>query len=143
MFPGLSLAAPQERGMLRSRKNLPAKSMTSALHFVRSASLIALLASAGCKDNSPATSSTSSGNPLTAPVDYLGAVNNAQKSANNKLSLVGLQQAIQTYQAQEGKLPKDLQDLVKAQVMPKLPDAPRGMKFSYDAASGDVKVVPQ
>lgn len=123
--------------------------MNSALHFVRSASLIALLASAGCKDNStPASSgssssSSSSGNPITAPVDYLGAVNNAQKSANNTLSLVGLKQAVQAYQAQEGKLPKDLQDLVKAQVIPKLPDAPRGMKFSYDAASGDVKVVPQ
>jgi len=119
--------------------------MKSALHLLRSASLIALLASAGCKDNSaPAgSSSTSSGNPITAPVDYLGAVNNAQKSANNTLSLVGLKQAIQAYQAQEGKLPKDLQDLVKAQVIGKLPDAPRGMKFSYDAASGDVKVVPQ
>lgn len=111
--------------------------------------LAALMASIGCKDKStpaPADSSSgssSSGNPITAPVDYLGAVNQAQKSANNTLSLVGLKQAIQAYQAQEGKLPKDLQDLVKAQVIPKLPDAPRGMKFSYDAASGDVKVVPQ
>ena len=128
--------------MLVPRKNLEAKSMKFGHPLLRSVSLVALLAGAGCKDKS-STSSTSGGNPITAPVDYLSAVNNAQKSANNKLSMVGLQQAIQTYQAQEGKLPKELQDLVKAQVLPKLPDAPRGMKFSYDPANGDIKVVPQ
>ncbi|MBL9169281.1 MAG: hypothetical protein JNN07_16190 [Verrucomicrobiales bacterium] len=120
--------------------------MNSPLSLLSTACLVALLTGSGCKEgSSPANpnSSGSSGNPVTAPVDYLGAVNNAQKSANNTLSLVGLKQAIQAYQASEGKLPNSLQDLVTAQVIPKLPEAPRGMKFSYDAASGDIKVVPQ
>jgi hypothetical protein len=101
----------------------------------------------GCSDKSdpstPAKSSTSGGNPITAPVDYLGAVANAQKSTSSKLSMVGIQQAIQAYQAQEGHLPKTLNDLVTAQVMGKLPDAPNGMKFSYDPKTGEVKVVPK
>ena len=76
-------------------------------------------------------------------MDYLGAVAKGKHTAGNKLSMVGIQQAIQTYQAQEGKLPKDLQDLVKAGVMSALPSAPQGMKFQYDPQTGDVKVVAQ
>jgi hypothetical protein len=105
----------------------------------------ALLAVVGCsgKKDTPEKSSTSGGNPITAPVDYLGAVAKAQHSSVNKLSLLGIQQAIQHYQAQEGHLPKDLQDLVKAQVIGQLPDPPQGMKFSYDARTGEVSVVPK
>lgn len=108
-------------------------------------STVLCLVAVGCKDKSstPAQSSTSGGNPITAPVDYLGAVAKGQQSAANKLSMVGIQQAIQSYQAQEGHLPKSLQDLVKANVLSELPQAPRGMRFSYDPATGDVKVVPQ
>ena len=105
----------------------------------------ATLAITGCsgKKEGPEKSSTSGGNPITAPVDYLGAVAKAQHSSVNKLSLLGIQQAIQHYQAQEGHLPKDLQDLVKAQVIGQLPEAPQGMKFSYDARTGEVTVVPK
>lgn len=106
----------------------------------------AALLSPGCKEKKPAeppVSSTSGGNPLTAPTDYLGAVAKAQKTAGNKLSATSIQQAIQAYQAQEGKLPKELQDLVTAGVLPSLPTPPRGMKFSYDPKSGDVKVVAE
>lgn len=132
--------------MLNRRTKSPVHAMNSPFPLLSTACLVALLTGSGCKESSsPANpnSSGSSGNPVTAPVDYLGAVNNAQKSANNTLSLVGLKQAIQAYQASEGKLPNSLQDLVTAQVIPKIPEAPRGMKFSYDAASGDIKVVPQ
>ena len=120
--------------------------MKTRLHTLLAVSLIVLGAAPGCRDSSStgsSPSSTSGGNPVTAPVDYLGAVSKGQQSAVNKLSLTGIQQAIQAYQAQEGKLPKDLQDLVKAKVLAKLPEAPRGMKFSYDPKSGEVKVVPQ
>ncbi|MBI1841379.1 MAG: hypothetical protein HYR88_11090 [Verrucomicrobia bacterium] len=106
---------------------------------------LSALSFVGCGDKSsePAKSSTSGGNPLTAPVDYLGAVAKSQKTAGNKLSTVNLKQAIQSYQAQEGKLPKELQDLVKAGILPSLPTPPQGMQFSYDAKTGDVKVVAQ
>jgi len=99
----------------------------------------------GCGDAAPDSgkSSTSGGNPVTAPVDYLGAVSKGKQSSVSKLSLVNVQQAIQSYQAQEGKLPKNLNDLVTAGLLPTLPVPPRNMKFHYDATTGDVKVVPQ
>ena len=108
-------------------------------------SFFCLLSFIGCGDKSsePAKSSTSGGNPITAPVDYLGAVVKSQKTAGNKISTLNLKQAIQSYQAQEGKLPKDLQDLVKAGILPSLPTPPQGMQFSYDAKTGDVKAIAQ
>lgn len=100
----------------------------------------------GCGEKKPAEapiSSTSGGNPLTAPTDYLGAVVKAKNTAGSKISTTGLQQAIQSYQAQEGKLPKELLDLVKAGVLPSIPNPPKGMKFSYDTKTGDLKVVTE
>lgn len=112
------------------------------LKFIRPALLLSAgLALAGCGDSSK--SSTSGGNVITAPVDYLGAVAKGKTSSENKLSLVNIQQAIQGYEAQEGKHPKDLQDLVKAGLLPAIPKAPNGMKFSYDPSTATVKVVPE
>ena len=53
-------------------------------------------------------SGASSGNPLTAPVDYLGAMGKAQKSASKTVSAAGLDQAVKLFYAQEGRFPKDL-----------------------------------
>ena len=89
--------------------------------------------------NAPAAS----GNPLTAPVDYLGAVAKGQKMAVKTVNTVGIQQAIQLFQAQEGRLPKDLNELVRPEYLPKLPTPPAGMKFSYNPTTGDLKTVPQ
>src|SRR6185436_1634969 len=61
--------------------------------------------------NAPAASS-SSGNPLTAPVDYLGAVAKAQQSAVKTIDTVSLNNAIQLFQVQEGRFPTDLNELV-------------------------------
>ena len=44
---------------------------------------------------------------------------------------------------ENGRNPKDLNELVEKKTIPKLPDAPRGMKLDYDATAGKVKVVPQ
>jgi len=109
----------------------------------------AALALAGCgkKDAKSTTGATnenySSGNPLTAPVDYLGAVAKAKKSAEKTIDAVNLNQAIQQFSAAEGRYPKDLNELVTEKYMPRLPDAPYGMKFVYDAAHGEAKVVPK
>ena len=103
------------------------------------------IALTGCSDkkSDSSPSVTSTGNPITAPVDYLGAIAKAQHSSVNKLSLLGITQAIQQYQAQEGHLPKTLDDLVTAKVIGQLPSAPQGMKFKYDPTTGNVSVVPQ
>jgi hypothetical protein len=46
------------------------------------------------------------------------------------------------FNTQEGRLPKDLNELVPNYVG-KIPDAPYGSKIVYDADSGTVKVVKQ
>lgn len=108
-------------------------------------SLAALLA-VGCgsseEEAASGTESSSSGNPVTAPVDYLGAVSKAHQTASTTAAVVGLNQAIQLFQGQEGRLPKNLQEMVP-DYMPKLPAPPANMKFDYDPATGQIKVVPQ
>ncbi len=82
------------------------------------------------------------GNPLTAPVDYLGAVNQAKKSADKKLSLIGLQKAIQQFQASEGRLPRNLQEVVSFGHIARLPEAPKGFRLVYDPQTGIVSLSP-
>ena len=104
--------------------------------------LVGLLLS-GCDKGKPASapSSTSGGNPITAPADYVGAVGQAQKSSVKTLATVSLDSAIKLYFNQEGRYPKSLDELVSSGTMTKLPAAPNGMKFDYDPATGQVKVV--
>jgi hypothetical protein len=90
----------------------------------------------GCNKNP--SSSGSSGNPLTAPVDYLGATVKAQQSATKTIDLVSVNQAIQLFNAQEGRNPKDLDELVTSHYLGQLPTPPHGMKLDYDAALGKV-----
>src|SRR3954468_10682009 len=100
----------------------------------------------GCSKSEPAgqsKSSGSSGNPITAPVDYLGAAAQGQKKAMKTLDEAGLNQTIQMFYAAEGRYPKDLNELVKPDYLSSLPNPPPGMKFDYSPASGQVKVVPK
>lgn len=105
--------------------------------------LLAGLLSLGCGKSDPSaakqTNTASSGNPLTAPVDYLGAVSQAQKRAGKVVSTVGLDQAIKMYQATEGKFPPSLEALVP-DFLHSLPPAPNGMKYNYDPKTGVIKV---
>jgi hypothetical protein len=84
-----------------------------------------------------------SGNPVTAPVDYLGAVGKAKRTADAKLESASLNKSVQLFYAQEGRYPKDLNELVRPEYLPRLPTPPPGMKFDYNRATGEVKVVPQ
>jgi len=111
-------------------------------------SSLALAVLVGCGDSgssgsSQGTNSTSSGNPITAPVDYLGAVGNAKQRAVKTIDLTTLTQAIQLFQVSEGHLPKDLNELVTTKYIAKIPDAPYGQKITYNATNGQVSVVPQ
>lgn len=66
-----------------------------------------------------------------------------QQSAVKVVDLTALNQNIQLFNVQEGRNPKDLNELVAKQYLGALPNPPVGMKFDYDAAKGKVTVVPQ
>jgi hypothetical protein len=102
-----------------------------------------LLSGCGKSEPQPAGKPANSGNPLTAPVDYLGAAAQAQKKSMKTLDEVGLNQAIQMFNVSEGRYPKDLNELVNPSYLSKLPTPPPGMKFDYNPATGQVKVVPK
>ncbi|MDD5139619.1 MAG: hypothetical protein PHY43_05075 [Verrucomicrobiales bacterium] len=107
---------------------------------------------AGCGDDSSKKTTTNAatnaeprydtGNPLTAPADYIGALGQAKKHAEKVIDVSYINQAIQMFNVQEGRNPKDLQELVPNYIA-KIPDAPIGMKIVYDATAGTVKVVKQ
>ena len=106
-----------------------------------------VLCLAGCGGETASKSSDSQtadkeGNPLTAPVDYLGAVNQAKKSASKKLSLVGLQKAIQQFQASEGRLPRNLEEVVSSGHIARLPEIPKESRLVYDPRTGLVSLSP-
>jgi hypothetical protein len=116
------------------------------LKAIASLFLLAGLLFSGCgKDETASarqTNATSSGNPLTAPVDYLGAAAKAQKSATKTVAGTGIDQAIKLYYTQEGKFPADLNQLVP-EYLPNLPALPAGMKYNYDPKTGVVKIEPK
>ncbi len=126
---------------------LETASYTSFMKKTLYLGLVVSLSFIGCSKNSdtPAqtTNSTTSGNPLTAPVDYLGAISKAQKIAVKTIDTAALNQTIQLFNAQEGRNPKDLNELVEKKYIGNIPDAPYGMKIVYDASAGQVKVVKQ
>jgi hypothetical protein len=104
-----------------------------------------LLVALGCSQKAESggkATNASSGNPLTAPADYLGAAAKAQQSATKTVTGVGLDQAIQLFYGQEGRFPKDLQELVPA-YLKAVPPPPRNMKYDYDPKTGALKIVPQ
>jgi len=108
--------------------------------------LAAGLILAGCKKDEPGsggqTNLSSGGNPLTAPVDYLGAAAKAKQSASKTVLGAGLDQAIKLFYAETGRFPNDLKELTP-QYLSHIPPPPVGMKYSYDPKIGAVKVVPQ
>jgi hypothetical protein len=109
---------------------------------------------AGCSggsssNNSSATNNVSTnaanyntGNPITAPVDYLGAVVQAKKYAENQIDVSYINQDIQMFNASEGHYPKDLREMVP-NYLAKIPIMPIGYKLIYDTNSWTVKAVRQ
>jgi hypothetical protein len=97
----------------------------------------------GCGDSGSSSSSqtNTSSSPITAPVDYLGAVGKAQQLAVKTIDTTSINQAIQLFQTEHGRYPQNLNELVKEKFLPKIPAAPYGTKIVYDATTGQVKVV--
>ena len=89
----------------------------------------------------PPSGNYSSGNPVMAPVNYLGAIAAAKKSAEKTIDSVALNQLVQQFYAQEGRYPKDMDELVKENYLPRIPPPPYGMKYVYNPTTGELKVV--
>src|SRR5262245_30687957 len=112
-------------------------------------SILVLAAAAGCGEKNSASNTAktnaaaASSSPLTGPVDYLGAAANAQKSAVKTVDTTSITKAVQMFQVDNGRLPKDLNELVEEKFLPAIPAAPYGTKIVYDAKTGEVKVVKQ
>jgi hypothetical protein len=85
----------------------------------------------------------SSGNPITAPVDYLGAVNQARKGALKTIDQAALNSAIELFNAQEDRYPKDLNELAEKRYIQGVPTPPPGSRFDYNPQTGQLKVVQQ
>jgi hypothetical protein len=97
--------------------------------------LFALLLCSGCGDDKS--------NPVTAPVDYVNSAVKAQQSAVKTVDVTSLNQAVQLFNVQEGRNPKDLNELVEKKYIGKLPETPFGSKLAYDAEQGKVTIVKQ
>ena len=116
-----------------------------ALRYVwLAASLI--LSSCSQKSETPVVSTNSpaaSTSPLDAPGGYLTAVTKGQQSAIKTIDTTSLDKAIQLFAVENGRNPKDLNELVQQKFIPTIPETPFGTKLVYDPGSGTVKVVNQ
>ena len=106
------------------------------------------LFAAGCGQKSdkaaPGTNASSSGgNPLNAPADYLRGLGKAEQSAVKTVDTARIDQAISLFNVDKGRNPKDLNELVKEKFLTEIPPVPYGMKLQYDEQSGKVSVVKQ
>ena len=112
-------------------------------------SLLAASLLLGCDQKSPSSgagttnTSSSGGSVLTAPVDYLKAAGKAQQSAVKTVDTASLNQAIQLFNVEKGRNPKDLNELVQEKFMPQIPATPSGTKLVYDPVAGKVSVVKE
>jgi hypothetical protein len=108
---------------------------------------------AGCGKNNPVshpqgtntsktTNSTESAEPAPSSVNYLGTLMRADKSAVKTIDVSYLNEAVDLFHTQEGRLPRNLNELVPNYVS-KLPATPYGTKLDYDPNTGQVKVVKE
>lgn len=117
------------------------------LQLLPALALTVLLSACNGSDSKPAETkkvdtSKPGENPLTAPVDYLGAIAKVQKASISRLDQAKLIDAIQKFEAGESRAPKDLEELVTAKYIAAIPPAPAGMKLEYNAADASFKYVP-
>ena len=85
--------------------------------------------------------------PTTAPANaqagYLGTLVKGQQTAVKTIDVTALNENVQLFNVQEGRLPKDLDELVAKHYLGALPNPPAGMKLVYDAAQGKVSIVAE
>ncbi len=107
----------------------------------------AALVMGGCgkEQNSPppAAAPAPAATPANAPAGYIGALARGQQVAIKTVDVASLNENVRLFNVQEGRNPKDLDELVTKQYLGALPHPPAGMKFVYDAVQGKVTVAPQ
>ena len=115
--------------------------MKTAALFV----VIAGMLLTGCSKKEAAavgpTNQAATGNPLTAPVDYLGAVAKAKKFSEKSIDNTSVNQAVQLFYAQEDRFPRDLNELVAKHYIASIPPVPAGMQWAYNPKTGETKLV--
>ena len=96
----------------------------------------------GCGDSGSNSSGTPAANPASSS-DYLSTITKAEHSAVKSVDLSALTKAVQMFQVEQGRLPKDLNELVTMKYILKIPEPPVGQKIDYDANAGTVKITAQ
>jgi hypothetical protein len=81
--------------------------------------------------------------PAGATGGYLGTLARGQQSAVKTIDVTALNEEIRLFNVQEGRNPKDLNELVTMKYLGALPHPPAGLKLVYDAAEGKVSVAPE
>jgi uncharacterized lipoprotein YajG len=98
---------------------------------------------AGCGKNSKTQQAVGAvSNVVDAPLNYIGAVVQAQKYAEKVIDVSYINQDIQMFNASEGRYPKDLKEMVP-EYLAKIPVVPRGYELIYDTNSWTVSAVKQ
>jgi hypothetical protein len=101
----------------------------------------------GCGDSSSksasGTNTASGGSLVTAPVDYLDAAAKAKQKTVKTIDTASLDKAVQLFNVEKGRNPKDLNELVSEKYIKEIPTPPYGTKIDYDPNSGRVSVVKQ
>ena len=92
---------------------------------------------AGCGEQSGAAAKS---NPAAAPADYVKSAAKSQQRAIKTVDTAALNKAIELFYVQEGRFPKDLDELVEKKFIPEIPPAPTGTKIVYDAKAGIVQI---
>src|SRR5258705_2597680 len=82
----------------------------------------------GTQSATNASNTSSSGNSA----DYFGAMTRAKKAADRTVGAAGVNQAIQMFQAEQGRNPTSLNELVTKKYLPSIPAPPTGMKYDYN-----------
>jgi hypothetical protein len=108
--------------------------------------LVFCLSACGQKSDAPVASTNSAStasSPANAPAGYLGALMKGQQTAVKTIDTTSIDKAIQLFSVENGRNPKDLNELVDQKFLSKIPETPFGTKLVYDAGSGTVKIEKQ
>lgn len=103
--------------------------------------LMATSALVGCGDSPSKTAlPPKDRSAATAPLDYLAVQGQAKKHSEGVASLAQVQQALQHFRTTEDRWPENLQELVRAGLLARVPAMPAGQRIDYDPTTGTVRV---
>jgi hypothetical protein len=102
----------------------------------------AVVALGGCGKESSSPPPTAAA-PANPPAGYLGTLVKGQQTAVKTIDVTALNENVRLFNVQEGRYPKDLNELVTEHYLGALPVPPYGTKLVYDATQGKVSVVTQ